>query len=122
MANDDDSNFRSAIGEELYAAGKAEEGEAWFRNWLRREPHNENAWSVFSWCVQEHEGAEAAYRSFSDSIEKADYYNDLYDDFRMPIQKPIVKEKKVYPNDPCPCGSGKNIKNAVGKEPIAGCR
>lgn len=59
---DDGSNFRSAIGEELYAAGKTEEGEVWFRNWLQREPHNENAWNVFSWCVQEREGAEAAYR------------------------------------------------------------
>ena len=25
----------------------------------------------------------------------------------------IVKEKKVYPNDLCPCGSGKNIRTAV---------
>ena len=57
---DDGSTFRSAIGEELYAAGKIEEGEAWFRNWLQTEPHNPNAWNVFSWCVQEHEGAEAA--------------------------------------------------------------
>ena len=32
---------------------------------------------------------------------------------RMGIQQPIVKEKKVYPNDPCPCGSGKKIRNAV---------
>ena len=32
---------------------------------------------------------------------------------RMGIQQPIVKEKKVYPNDHCPCGSGKNIRNAV---------
>ncbi|MFS6554727.1 hypothetical protein VPJ68_04380, partial [Parabacteroides distasonis] len=59
---DDDSNFHCAIGEELYAAGKAEEGDAWFRNWLQREPHNENAWNVFSWCVQEQKGTEAAYR------------------------------------------------------------
>lgn len=29
------------------------------------------------------------------------------------IQQPIVKEKKIYPNDPCPCGSGEKIKNAV---------
>lgn len=156
---DDDSNFRAAIGEEFYAAGKAEEGEAWFRNWLQKEPHNENALSAFSWCVQEQEGAEAAYRliykevigvpctihnsllferakllaqhlelkedlkwieaqmkSFYDSLEEADYYNDLYDDFRMPVQKPIVKEKKIYPNDPCPCGSGKKYKKCCGKK------
>lgn len=156
---DDGSNFRCAIGEELYAIGNVEKGREWFENWLKKEPHNENGWSVFSWCVQEREGAEAAYRlirkevigvpctmhnsllferakllaqhlerkedlewiesqlqSFSDSMEKADYYNDLYDDFCMPVQMPIVKEKKVYPNDPCPCGSGKKYKKCCGKK------
>ena len=49
-------------------------------------------------------------------FEKADIYNDLYDDFRMPVQKPIVKEKKVYPNDPCPCGSGKKYKKMLWKK------
>ena len=32
----------------------------------------------------------------------------------MGIQQPIVKEKKVYPNDPCPCGSGKKYKKLSG--------
>ncbi|WP_130838020.1 SEC-C metal-binding domain-containing protein [Lachnoclostridium sp. Marseille-P6806] len=27
----------------------------------------------------------------------------------------VVKEKKVYPNDPCPCGSGKKYKKCHGK-------
>ena len=27
----------------------------------------------------------------------------------------IVKEQKVYPNDPCPCGSGKKYKNCHGQ-------
>lgn len=27
----------------------------------------------------------------------------------------LVKEKKVYPNDPCPCGSGKKYKKCCGK-------
>ncbi len=28
----------------------------------------------------------------------------------------IVKPDKVYPNDPCPCGSGKKYKNCCGKK------
>ncbi|MCM1569732.1 MAG: SEC-C metal-binding domain-containing protein [Roseburia sp.] len=28
----------------------------------------------------------------------------------------IVKEDKVYPNDPCPCGSGKKYKKCCGKK------
>ncbi|MEI2992204.1 MAG: SEC-C metal-binding domain-containing protein [Blautia faecicola] len=35
---------------------------------------------------------------------------------RMGIQQPIVKEKKVYPNDLCPCGSGKKYKKCCGRK------
>lgn len=28
-------------------------------------------------------------------------------------QAPVRKGKKVGPNDPCPCGSGKNTRNAA---------
>ncbi len=59
---------------------------------------------------------ESQLAAYYDSLEKADIYNDLYDDFRMPVQKPIVKEKKVYPNDPCPCGSGKKYKKCCGRK------
>ena len=27
----------------------------------------------------------------------------------------VVKEQKIYPNDPCPCGSGKKYKKCCGK-------
>ena len=31
------------------------------------------------------------------------------------VKKPVQrKEEKIYPNDPCPCGSGKNINSAAG--------
>ena len=156
---DDGDSFRSAIGEEYYAAGKIEEGKAWFEDWLKKEPHNESALCVYSWCIQENEGAEKAYQlirrevrenacsihnyvlferakllaqhlkleedlrriekqlsSFKESMEKADYYNDLYDDFCPPVQQPIVKDVKIYPNDPCPCGSGKKYKKCCGRK------
>ena len=28
----------------------------------------------------------------------------------------IVKDAKIYPNDPCPCGSGKKYKKCCGKK------
>lgn len=156
---DDGDNFRCAIGEELYATGKREEGKEWFEEWLKKEPHNESALCAYSWCIQENEGAEKAYQLiwrdvvenacsihnyvlferakilaqhlkreedlkkiekqlsfFKDSMEKADYYNELYDDFCMPVQQPVVKDVKIYPNDPCPCGSGKKYKKCCGKK------
>lgn len=32
----------------------------------------------------------------------------------------VVKPKKIYPNDPCPCGSGKKYKNCCGRKKAAG--
>ena len=30
-------------------------------------------------------------------------------------KQPTIKKKKIYPNDPCPCGSGKKYKNCHGR-------
>jgi len=49
-------------------------------------------------------------------------WNDIFDeDKRKQLYKEqkasstIKKEQKVYPNDPCPCGSGKKYKKCCGK-------
>ena len=44
----------------------------------------------------------------ADLYSSSMFLNGLDDD-------PVVVEKKVYPNDPCPCGSGKKYKNCCGK-------
>lgn len=31
------------------------------------------------------------------------------------VSTTVIKEEKVYPNDPCPCGSGKKYKKCCGK-------
>ena len=155
---DDTSEFKCAIGEELYAEGNVVQGRKWFEDWLKEEPHDQYALSTFSRCVQAEEGVEQAYKiirrevigivctvgndllferarllagylertedlkwielqleNFYNALDEAELYDDLYDDFTLPIQQPIVKEKKVYPNDPCPCGSGKKYKKCCGK-------
>ena len=49
-------------------------------------------------------------------------WNDIFDEeTRKALYKEqkssttIVKDKKVYPNDPCPCGSGKKYKKCCGR-------
>lgn len=37
------------------------------------------------------------------------------DDEPFYFYEPIIKEKKIYPNDPCPCGSGKKYKKCCRK-------
>jgi len=50
-------------------------------------------------------------------------WNDIFDeDKRKALYKEqkssttVIKDKKIYPNDPCPCGSGKKYKKCCGKK------
>ncbi len=62
-------------------------------------------------------GAEA------DWLYELEEWNSIFDeDTRKALYKEqkasttIVKEEKIYPNDPCPCGSGKKYKKCCGKK------
>ena len=48
-----------------------------------------------------------------DNLLSAERRKELYKEQKS--SSTIVKEKKVYPNDPCPCGSGKKYKKCCGK-------
>lgn len=50
---------------------------------------------------------EEIHSSFSDDV-----FIDIENEWK---QKPVVKEEKIYPNAPCPCGSGKKYKKCCGK-------
>lgn len=47
---------------------------------------------------------------FKDVILEKDPYREAINQKRQ-----VIKDKKVYPNDPCPCGSGKKFKKCCGK-------
>ena len=58
----------------------------------------------------------------ADWLYNLEEWNDIFDEeTRKELYKEqkssttIVKEQKVYPNDPCPCGSGKKYKKCCGK-------
>lgn len=54
---------------------------------------------------------------FEETIREWEMDDDIFfDEFLAQKQTPIVKEKKIYPNDPCPCGSGKKYKKCCGKK------
>lgn len=48
-----------------------------------------------------------------DAIFDKDKQKELYKEQKASTT--IVKETKVYPNDPCPCGSGKKYKQCCGR-------
>ena len=59
----------------------------------------------------------------ADWLYNLEEWEDIFDqDTRKQLYKEqkssttIVKEEKVYPNDPCPCGSGKKYKKCCGKK------
>lgn len=58
----------------------------------------------------------------ADWLYNLEEWNDIFDeDKRKELYKEqkssttVVKSAKVYPNDPCPCGSGKKYKKCCGK-------
>ena len=58
----------------------------------------------------------------ADWLYELEEWNDIFDEeTRKALYKEqkssttIVKDKKVYPNDPCPCGSGKKYKKCCCK-------
>lgn len=61
----------------------------------------------------------------ADWLYNLEEWNDIFDEeTRKELYKEqkssttIVKEQKVYPNDPCPCGSGKSIKSAAAESKL----
>lgn len=42
--------------------------------------------------------------------------DDIFFGQEMEPEKTVIKEKKIYPNDPCPCGSGKKYKKCCGRK------
>ncbi len=59
----------------------------------------------------------------ADCLYALEEWNDIFDEeTRKRLYKEqknsttIVKEDKIYPNDPCPCGSGKKYKKCCGKK------
>lgn len=54
--------------------------------------------------------------AFQESLKRWETDEDeFFDEFTEPEQIPVVKEKKIYPNAPCPRGSGKKYKKCCGK-------
>lgn len=59
----------------------------------------------------------------ADWLYELEEWNDIFDEeTRKALYREqkssttIVKEAKVYPNDPCPCGSGKKYKKCCGRK------
>jgi len=58
----------------------------------------------------------------ADWLYNLEEWNDLLDDARrkelykeQKLSTTVIKDDKIYPNDPCPCGSGKKYKKCCGK-------
>ena len=48
--------------------------------------------------------------------EKGRFFQRKREQYRSRNTDTVVREKKVYPNDPCPCGSGKKYKKCCGRK------
>lgn len=133
--DEDDSCFWCGIGQSLFREGKIEDAYEYYENWLADDPKNVNEINSFSCILFENGDAKKAYEMirkvtwgvscYADNVilfmrarQLADYVgkeDEIFDEFTMSKRILVVKEKKIYPNDPCPCGSGKKYKKCCGK-------
>lgn len=142
---DDDSCFQCAIGDSLFYGGKKEEACNHYEKWLAEDPQNSNGINGYCWLLTENGEIEKAYevlrravwgipcyadnailfmraKHLAQSVGKQDesqWYEQQLNKFQegFSFKKiPVVKPEKIYPNDPCPCGSGKKYKKCCGKK------
>lgn len=59
----------------------------------------------------------------ADWLYNLEAWNDIFDEEKrkalykeQKYSTTVVKEAKIYPNDPCPCGSGKKYKKCCGRK------
>lgn len=50
----------------------------------------------------------------SENIDDS-FMDEIFSGYSISFQQPVVKPEKIYPNDPCPCGSGKKYKKCCGR-------
>lgn len=149
-SGEDDSPYKSGIGESLFGLGKIKEAYEYYEKWLAEDPYNVEGINSFSFMLLENGDAERAYEmvrkmtwgkscdaehailfmrgkqlaAYIGKEEESRWYQRQLDQFDEMLtrwemgekQMPIVKEKKIYPNDPCPCGSGKKYKKCCGRK------
>lgn len=73
--------------------------------------------------LAEHVGKNEESKWYQEQLDKFEesVYNwemeedEIFDEFTAPKMIPVVKAEKIYPNDPCPCGSGKKYKKCCGR-------
>lgn len=143
--DDDDSCFKCGIGDSLFFERKKEEACEYYEKWLKEEPHDSNGISGYSWLLTENGDIEKAYElvrrevwglpcntdnfilfmraktlaKFVGKQDESQWYEQQLNIFEedIPLKKAsVIKPEKIYPNDPCPCGSGKKYKKCCGKK------
>ena len=68
---------------------------------------------LFSQMEEEKEEPKRSYEN--DFIYKNRMYAQSMQNFSSSQNQSVKKEKKIYPNEKCPCGSGKKYKNCCGR-------
>lgn len=110
---------------DAYAHSPAAEKQQWKKEtercveqWCREAKDSEARELMLCWCEDKgiflpagEKKTAASKRIFIGDEEMGSYY---WEDFE-PEMKPVVKAEKIYPNDPCPCGSGKKYKKCCGR-------
>ena len=82
--------------------------------WCRNIRDSEERRLMLEWCEEKELILDFDKKPLMKHMKEEIREKYFWQDEEMQIM-PVVKAEKVYPNDPCPCGSGKKYKKCCGK-------
>lgn len=88
------------------------------KEWFRGEKNVNEMTQMLDWC-EDLMGLSGLQQFMPQKSDRTAVMHEEMDSFYWdemePVMQPIVKAEKIYPNAPCPCGSGKKYKKCCGK-------
>jgi len=104
----------------LHEGGKQWEPEVYgyVEEWCHKVKDTEEIQMMLEWCENMGgiSGLQGLMPPKSDRVVIMDEEMDpFYWEGMRPVMQPVIKEEKIYPNAPCPCGSGKKYKKCCGR-------
>ena len=83
--------------------------------WCSNIKDSEERGLMLEWCEDKELFLDFDKKALKKRMKKESVIESYFWGDGEPKIMPVMKKEKVYPNDPCPCGSGKKDKNCCGK-------
>lgn len=85
------------------------------KDWCRDAQDEDERHRMLDWCREKGLSIQEDRKTPKKVLIGDENTDTFYWEDMEPVSQPVVKTQKIYPNAPCPCGSGKKYKKCCGK-------